>query len=595
MTAYLTQAQIEELDAIANSGQSGARVAYYSKLADFGITYGSLALGVVLDDQMSGRVANEYFMSVAIREGISVSDQQWASIGDALMQADLAARMGRAETTPDGQTRYGDLVYTDIRNYHEVVFDTLGGTVPAGQGVSIEGWTAYAPIEVLGTSTWEQLLADDALEQFGVSAAVTAKMVYAVWDGGSQDSALAVRWIDALWEARSAPLADGSPLAFPVESENAYIFMGTRGADTLIADEIAANGRDIMLLGLNGNDTITAATSGGYVDAGAGDDTIIGQASAAKIDGGAGFDTLTLSSHATKPDVLVMIDDGHNNEFSGSVTYSSLFEATAQGEEFSRIESIVGTAGSDHFAINSLSSQGFPTVRLNAGEGADTIEFNETDRTVSVDLLKLVDTAIISEITGPGQVTLDLAGFENVTTGSGNDLVYGNDASNQFILLDGFNEAHGRGGDDSIYGGSQRDQLYGDDGDDILYGYAGDDLIHGGTGADSLSGMDGDDELFGGAGEDWLDGGDGNDWLDGGDGYDDLFGGAGNDTFVISQGEDFIYDFTLGEDRLVGTNGTYSEIEGGDILISATEGSAILWDIALADLQQYDSLGLLWA
>lgn len=110
------------------------------------MTYGSLALGVVLEDQISGRVANAYFMAVAEQEGVTVSPQQWAAIGNSLMLADFQAHQNARLLEADGTVRYSDIGYEPIRDYHEQVFRDLGGTVPEGTGVSINAWTAYAPL-----------------------------------------------------------------------------------------------------------------------------------------------------------------------------------------------------------------------------------------------------------------------------------------------------------------------------------------------------------------------------------------------------------------------------------------------------------------
>ena len=47
----------------------------------------------------------------------------------------------------------------------------------------------------------------------------------------------------------------------------------------------------------------------------------------------------------------------------------------------------------------------------------------------------------------------------------------------------------------------------------------------------------------------------GDDVINGGGGDDDLFGGYGQDTFVISQGLDRVFDFTIGLDRISGFTG----------------------------------------
>jgi Ca2+-binding RTX toxin-like protein len=73
--------------------------------------------------------------------------------------------------------------------------------------------------------------------------------------------------------------------------------------------------------------------------------------------------------------------------------------------------------------------------------------------------------------------------------------------------------------------------LLGGNGKDNLTGGSGMDMLDGGNGKDVLAGGAGDDHLFGGNGRDVLDGGDGNDTLSGGRGKDQVTGGPGTDTF----------------------------------------------------------------
>ena len=66
-------------------------------------------------------------------------------------------------------------------------------------------------------------------------------------------------------------------------------------------------------------------------------------------------------------------------------------------------------------------------------------------------------------------------------------------------------------------------------------------------GADSSN-----DQLTGSKTGDLVMGLGGDDIINGGGGDDDLFGGYGRDTFIISEGFDRIFDFTLGADRISG-------------------------------------------
>ncbi len=66
----LSSTQLSVLRFHANAGD---RVAYYTALADFGVAYGSLALGVVLNTQLAGSAANTFFLGKAGEEGAPVA------------------------------------------------------------------------------------------------------------------------------------------------------------------------------------------------------------------------------------------------------------------------------------------------------------------------------------------------------------------------------------------------------------------------------------------------------------------------------------------------------------------------------------------
>ncbi|MEP4197310.1 MAG: M10 family metallopeptidase C-terminal domain-containing protein [Aliishimia sp.] len=123
--------------------------------------------------------------------------------------------------------------------------------------------------------------------------------------------------------------------------------------------------------------------------------------------------------------------------------------------------------------------------------------------------------------------------IENVVTGSGGDLIYGNAVANRITAL---------AGDDMIYAGDGDDTVFGGNGDDRLVGEGGDDTLHGGDGNDILKGRDGNNTLNGDAGDDNLRGSDtGDDILNGGDGADILAGLSGADVLNGGAGNDFLY------------------------------------------------------
>jgi uncharacterized protein (TIGR01370 family) len=153
------------------------------------------------------------------------------------------------------------------------------------------------------------------------------------------------------------------------------------------------------------------------------------------------------------------------------------------------------------------------------------------------------------------------AGTDSLYGGAGSDRVYG---GTQIDFI------YGGTGDDRLYGGTYSDRLYGGAGTDVLVGGTGNEILYGGIDADqlyggiandTLLGDTGSDLVYGGAGIDVVYGGTGNDTLYGGvdndllrgdAGNDQLYGGFGADrfAFVLNNGDDRLFFFTQGQDRL---------------------------------------------
>lgn len=121
-------------------------------------------------------------------------------------------------------------------------------------------------------------------------------------------------------------------------------------------------------------------------------------------------------------------------------------------------------------------------------------------------------------------------GNDEIFSGGGNDFINGGNGDDYISLGEGSFVVFGGEGNDEI--GSAYSGTTGT-GNDLIFGNAGADKIYGGYGDDELHGGDGDDSLSGFYGNDHLIGGDGDDTLRGGSGTDIIDGGAGNDTFVL--------------------------------------------------------------
>lgn len=178
-------------------------------------------------------------------------------------------------------------------------------------------------------------------------------------------------------------------------------------------------------------------------------------------------------------------------------------------------------------------------------------------------------------------------GSDTITTGSGNDHVYGNAQfavpgtpdgadhiyagfGNDYVNGNaGADRIEGGPGSDRIYGGADDDLLFGDDDFDPPFGQPGNDHLNGNKGRDTLHGGAGNDELYGGQDGDQLYGEDGNDtasgdagddWISGGAGLDTLIGGAGRDEFAF-QGADAAFS-TSGQNA--GAADLISDFKQGD-------------------------------
>ena len=133
---------------------------------------------------------------------------------------------------------------------------------------------------------------------------------------------------------------------------------------------------------------------------------------------------------------------------------------------------VSAAGGDDVITIAPDAGQGFFHL-IQGGAGSDTLDLSPITDNVSVDLgLGLAsDTPASSHVPQTGLLFLD--SIENVTGGSGNDTLIGNDATN--IL-------NGGAGADTICGGNGNDTLIGGGGNDTLSGGLGDDTFVFGTG-----------------------------------------------------------------------------------------------------------------
>ena len=254
----------------------------------------------------------------------------------------------------------------------------------------------------------------------------------------------------------------------------------------------------------------------------------------------------------------------------------------------SQADSLNGSSAAD--TLNG----GLGNDTLNGGAGVDTASYASDAQVVAANLF---GGFAVQNSGQPGALIDTLTAIENVTGGSADDFLVGDDVANRLEGGFGGDNLWGYGGNDTLIGGEGNDIIVGGDNDDSLESGLGQDWLYGQGGADTLRATDATANAF-----NVLVGGDGNDTLIGGPtGFDYFYGGdgatgGGNDSFVIAANSGFkvMNDFEAGgvNDvvRLVGTAITsYAQAQGamsfsgtinGTVLV--VDGATQVWFLGLA-------------
>ena len=366
--------------------------------------------------------------------------------------------------------------------------------------------------------------ADDAITLKGFSN------YFSWWDGSTtiNDSRRKVQLL----------FSDGSTMPIGDKASPVWRISGTDGNDSIrpLFSEDDKIVHELIVQGLDGNDSISGDSMNDRLYGGSGDDKLFGNGGDDLLDGGAGNDELNGDSGN---DIL---DGGLGNDrLEGGYGDDTYIFGVGYGKETiydysgqNKIKFLEGIRPSDLTVY--ASGQYDIVIKVKDGEDQITISSFRNHNDYRNFSLEFADGTVLDK-------TSALNPLKVIQGTSSNDSI-----SAYFTDM----TIKGEAGDDNLYGSSGADTLYGGTGNDSLNGDNGHDFLDGGAGNDELNGDSGNDILDGGLGNDHLEGGDGNDLLDGGSGNDELNGGAGDD----------LLDGGSGNDQLKGGNGNDTYLFG---------------------------------
>jgi Ca2+-binding RTX toxin-like protein len=284
---------------------------------------------------------------------------------------------------------------------------------------------------------------------------------------GSDDRLIGRAGADWLIGGAGADVADYSDRTNPVTADlDGAADDGEPGETDRIETDVEA------LLGGAGSDVLTGNNGPNTLSGGPGNDVLNGLLGADVLQGGAGTDSVSYAGRPTG--VLVTLDDAANDGESG--------ETDNVGAD---VENVTGGNGNDVLrgssAANSLSGGpgndlldgGLGADVLSGGIGTDTVDYGSRSGNLTVDLDGQPDDGVTGE---NDNVTADV---ENVTGGSGNDVLKGGGGPNVLLGGAGADTLDALAGPDTINGGPGNDEIRAEDG-------VGDQIICGG-GTDTIA------------------------------------------------------------------------------------------------------------
>ena len=271
----------------------------------------------------------------------------------------------------------------------------------------------------------------------------------------------------------TASLSGDLPVLIGIEnlqlhgSDGNDVLRGSSDSDTLIGDD----GND-RLIGGGGNDLLRGGQGNDVLDGGTGSDTArYNDKTAAVSVTLAGASNATVTVDGVAEDVIRNVENVTGGSGADVLTGDGLDNQ------------LIGGAGSDRLiggAGNDTLRGGLGNDVLDGGAGIDMADYRDSSTAVSVTLAG--GSSVRATVNGVAEDTI--WNIENVTGGSGADVLTGDGLANRLLGGAGNDRLIGSGGNDVLRGGLGNDVLDGGTGDDLLVGGAGNDMLTGGTGKD---------------------------------------------------------------------------------------------------------------
>jgi Ca2+-binding RTX toxin-like protein len=465
---------------------------------DVNTTSGTLPYGIPLDNPFVGAAGRDEIWATGLRNPWRPSfdsflgDLWIADVGQGireeinLQQAGSAGGQNYGWNWREGFASYPTTLpgtqpaglVDPIHDYNHVGgpnggFSVTGGYVFRGQVAGLEGEYFFA--DYVSGQVWSLVEQDGALVRVVNRTAAIVPDVGTVNQIASfaQDRAgnLYILGLDGeihRLDITESRVDAGNILVGGDGNDRAY---GGTGADALLGDA--------------GNDTLNGGAGSDTLQGGAGTDLLEGEAGSDFLAGGDGNDQIFAHSKAnpggsTEGDTLIggSGDDALTGSNGADWLYGGTGNDLLNGRDGSDV--LVGDAGDNRLfggGGNDFLFGGAQTNMLDGGDGDDVFQsFGSSDT-----------------MTGGADHNYfyrNMAGFANITGGSGIDEFVGG----SFLSNDVFN---GGDGQDFGFGGDGSDSLLGQGGNDVLIGQAGNDTLSGGAGVNLLWANDsGNDQIL---------------------------------------------------------------------------------------------------